>query len=134
MVKIPYLGRSSEYLQVKLNIFLISSVQWTLNHKIVFSLLHLRDKLIDMIISQSHYFIPQLPHSIFTSKFVAVFPGGACGKDPAWKYRRHKICEFNPWVGKIPWRREWQPTPVFLPGKFHGQRSLAGYSPQGPKE
>ena len=36
---------------------------------------------------------------------------------------------FNPWVGKIPWRREWQPTPVFLPGKVHAQRSLAGYSP-----
>ena len=36
---------------------------------------------------------------------------------------------FNPWVGKMPWRREWQPTPVFLPGEFHGQGSLAGYSP-----
>ena len=36
---------------------------------------------------------------------------------------------FNPWVRKIPWRRKWQPTPVFLLGKFHGQRSLAGYSP-----
>ena len=36
---------------------------------------------------------------------------------------------FDPWVGKIPWRRNWQPTPVFLPGKSHGQRSLAGYSP-----
>ena len=35
---------------------------------------------------------------------------------------------FDPWVGKIPWRRNWQPTPVFLPGEFHGQRSLAGYS------
>ena len=35
---------------------------------------------------------------------------------------------FNPRVGKIPWRRKWQPAPVFLPGKFHGQRSLAGYS------
>ena len=38
---------------------------------------------------------------------------------------------FHPWVGKIPWRRQWQPTPVFLPGKFHGQRSLVGYSPWG---
>ena len=36
---------------------------------------------------------------------------------------------FDPWVGKIPWRRAWQPTPIFLPGEFHGQRSLAGYSP-----
>ena len=41
---------------------------------------------------------------------------------------------FNPWVGKIPWRREWQLTPVFLPGAFHGQRSLVGYSPWGHKE
>jgi len=36
---------------------------------------------------------------------------------------------FDPWVGKIPWRRIWQPTPVFLPGESHGQRSPAGYSP-----
>ena len=41
---------------------------------------------------------------------------------------------FYPWVGKIPWRREWLSTPVFLPGKSHGQRSLAGYSPWGQKE
>ena len=41
---------------------------------------------------------------------------------------------FDPWVGKIPWRREWQPTPVFVPGEFHGQRSLAGYSPCGHNE
>ena len=41
---------------------------------------------------------------------------------------------FDPWVGKIPWRRKWQPTPVFLPGEPHGQRSLEGYSPWGHKE
>ena len=40
---------------------------------------------------------------------------------------------FHPWVGKIPWRRAWQPTPVFFPGKSHGQRSLAGYSHWGRK-
>ena len=38
---------------------------------------------------------------------------------------------FDPWVGKIPWRRAWQPTPVFLPGESHGQRSLVGYGSQG---
>ena len=43
-------------------------------------------------------------------------------------------CGFNPWVRKIPWRRKWQPTQVFLPTKCHGQRSLAGYSPWGCKE
>ena len=41
---------------------------------------------------------------------------------------------FDPWVGKIPWRRKWQFTPVFLPGESHGQRSLADYSPRGRKE
>ena len=41
---------------------------------------------------------------------------------------------FSPWVGKNPWRRAWQPTLVFLPGEFHGQRTLAGYSPGGRKE
>ena len=40
----------------------------------------------------------------------------------------------DPWVRKIAWRRKWQPTPVFLPGKSHGRRSLAGYSPWGQKE
>ena len=44
------------------------------------------------------------------------------------------ISRFNPWVGKIPWRRAWQPTPVFLSGESRGQRSLVGYSPQGHKE
>ena len=42
--------------------------------------------------------------------------------------------ESDPWVGKIPWRRRWQPTPVFLPRESHGQRSLVGYSPWGGKE
>ena len=41
---------------------------------------------------------------------------------------------FDPWVGKIPWRRKWQPTPGLLPGKFHGLRSQVGYSPWGRKE
>ena len=41
---------------------------------------------------------------------------------------------FDPWVGKVPWRKEWLPTPMFLPGEFHGQRSLVGYSPWSCKE
>ena len=41
---------------------------------------------------------------------------------------------FDPWFRKIPWRRAWQPTPLFLPGEFHGQKSLAGCSPWGRKE
>ena len=50
---------------------------------------------------------------------------------PACQCRRHKRCRFDPWVGKIPWRTAWQPTPVFLPGESHGQRSLAGYTVHG---
>ena len=49
------------------------------------------------------------------------FPGGAGGKEPACQCRRRKRCGFNPWVGKIPWRGTWQPTPGFLPGESHGQ-------------
>ena len=56
------------------------------------------------------------------------FPGGPSGKEPTCQCRRHKRLGFNPWVGKIPWRRAQQPTPVFLTGESHGQRSLAGYS------
>ena len=61
-------------------------------------------------------------------------PGWCSGKESAYQCRRHKRCKFDPWVGKIPWSRKWQPTPVLLPEKFHGQRSLAGWSPQGCKE
>ena len=45
-----------------------------------------------------------------------------------------KSLRLDPWVWKFPWRRKWQPTPVSLPGKFHGQRNMAGYSPQCSKE
>ena len=54
-------------------------------------------------------------------------PGGTRGKEPACQCRRHKRHGFDPWIGKIPWRRVWQPTLVFLPGESHGQRSLVGY-------
>ena len=55
--------------------------------------------------------------------------GGPSGKEPACQFRRHKRSGFVPWVGKVPWRRAWQPTLVFLPGESREQRSLAGYSP-----
>ena len=57
------------------------------------------------------------------------FPCGTSGKEPDHQCRRYKRLGFDPWVGKIPWKRKWQPTPVFLPGEFHGQRSLVAYSP-----
>ena len=62
------------------------------------------------------------------------FPGYASGKEPACQCRRRKRRGFDPWVGKMPWRRKWQPTPVLLPGESHGQRSLVGYSSWGCKE
>ena len=60
------------------------------------------------------------------------FSGGSDGKESIHLQGRRP--GFDPWVRKIPWRREWQPTPVFLPGESHGRRSLVGYSPQGYKE
>ena len=57
-------------------------------------------------------------------------PRWLSGKEFACQCER---CGFSPWVRKIPWRRKWQPTPVFLPGKSHGQRRLTGYSSWGCK-
>ena len=57
------------------------------------------------------------------------FPSGTRDKEPACQCRRCKRHGFNPWIRKIPWRGAWQPSPVFLPGESHGQRSLVGYSP-----
>ena len=61
-----------------------------------------------------------------SSSHTGGFPGGSAGKESA--------CNVETWVGKIPWRRPWQPTPVFLPGESHGQMSLVGFSPWGHKE
>ena len=66
---------------------------------------------------------PQIPH--------LGFPGGSDGKESSCQHRR---LGFNPWLRKIPWRRKWQPTPVLLPGKSCGWRSLIHYSPWGHKE
>ena len=61
-------------------------------------------------------------------------PGWPIGKESAYQCRRRERCTFNPWVRKIPWSRKWQPTLVFLPGKFHGQGNLVDCSPWGHKE
>ena len=63
--------------------------------------------------------------------YIQGFPGGARGKEPTCQCRRHKRCGFNSWVQKISFRRAWQPTSVFLPGKSHGQRSLVSYTVHG---
>ena len=62
------------------------------------------------------------------------FLGGASGKELTCQGRRHRRQGFNPRVGKIPWKRAWQPIPVFLSGESHGQRSLVGYSPKSRKK
>ena len=67
---------------------------------------------------------------LFLLHYLRGFPGGSAGRDSTCNVGD----SVSPWVGKIPWRRECQPTPVFLPGAFHGQRSLVGCSPWGHKE
>ena len=63
--------------------------------------------------------------------YMSYLPSGLSkwlsGKESTCQWRRHRRHGFNPWIRKIPWRRKWQPTPVFLPGESHRQRSLAGY-------
>ena len=68
------------------------------------------------------------------SQFILDFPDGTGGKKSACQCRRCEKPRLDPWVRKIPWRRKWQPTPVFLSGKSQGQRNLVGYSPWGHKE
>ena len=73
------------------------------------------------------------PGSIKGDRYTPIrgFPGGTSGEESAHQCRRRKRYEFDPWVGKTPWRRAWQPTPVFLPGETDEQRSLAEYSTWG---
>ena len=84
--------------------------------------------------------------SVFRSRIAGLKSGCICNCDrwwqislPRWCNGKESACQcrrrgFDPWVGKIRWRRKWQPTPVLMPGESHGQRSLSGYSPWGHKE
>ena len=85
-------------------------------------------------VTQSRTRLMRLSSSSSSSRIELDFPGGASGQESTCQCRRHKRLGFDPWVGRMPWRRTQQPTPVSLPGKSHGQRSLAGYSPWGSKE
>ena len=81
----------------------------------------------------SHFHFPSLRIYLFW-KFLILYvglPRWLSGKESACQHKRHGS---HPWVEMIPWRRKWQPTPAFLPGKSHGQRSLVGYSPWDHKE
>ena len=70
-------------------------------------------------------------HPFDISSAIWGLPRGHPSKESSCQCRRGRRLRFDPWVGKIPWRRKWQPTPVFLPGGSHGQRSLVGYPPWG---
>ena len=74
---------------------------------------------------------PRDPEPVGHAQTCTGLPWWLSGKEPACQCRRHGL---NPWVGMMPWRRKWQPTAGVLPGKSHGQKSLAGYSPWGHKE
>ena len=81
----------------------------------------------------------QLSHSVVSDSLQHHGPQHSrlprrCSGKKKCQCRRCKRYRFDPWVGKIPWRRKWQPTPIYLPGKFHEQRNLEGYSPWGRKE
>ena len=68
---------------------------------------------------------PGEKRSLFSGGALLGFPGGTAEKESAYLCKR---CRFDPWVRKNPWRKKQQPTPVFLPGEFHGQRSQAPQS------
>ena len=82
---------------------------------------------------------PPIPPYWFSTHFLLLTPHRELprwhrDKEPACQSRRRKRCVFPPWVAEIPWHIKWQCVSVFLPGKLHGQRSLAGHSPQGYKK
>ena len=83
-------------------------------------------------VAQSRTQLKRLSSS--SSVYMLGFPGGTSGKGSTCQWRRHKRRGFDPWIGKMPWRRAWQPTPVFSPGESPGQRSLAGCSPWSHRE
>ena len=77
---------------------------------------------------KNNYFSLVLYWIIYFRKSIL---GGSVSKEFCLQCRRHR---FDLWVGKIPWRKAWQPIPVFFPGESHGQRNLMGYSPWGHRE
>ena len=74
------------------------------------------------------------PDQLSFNILLSGLPRWFSGKESVCQCRRPRRCGFSPWFVKIPWRRNWQPTPVFLPWKSHEQRSLIGYHPRGQKE
>ena len=107
-------------------------VFWMLSFKSSFSLSSFT--FIKRLLSSSSLSAMRVVSSAYLRLLIflpAIFLGGSEGKSVCLQCGRPR---FHPWVGKIPWRRKWQPTPVLLPGKFHGWKNLIGYSPWGHKE
>ena len=89
------------------------------------------EKLANQITSEVRESAFSIVYKILRTELYKGFPGSTSGKEPACQCRSCKRCRFDLCVGKIPWRRKWPPTPVFLPREFHGQRSLVGYRSRG---
>ena len=66
---------------------------------------------------------------LYLNRYTGVSQVALVVKSPSASTGDIKRCKFNPWVREIPWRRKWQPTPVFLPGESHHKRNMTGYSP-----
>ena len=121
---------------------------WTIVLKFTIQIFNFSQITISWIIQDSYKINFHILYSVlclvqtFKSKFVSWLrviwhsilcwlPRQLSGKESICQCRRFRRC--GPWVRKIPWGRKWIPTPVFLPGKSHGERSLAGYSPHAHK-
>ena len=111
-----------------------------LHNIVLVSAMHQHESAIGIHVFSPSWTLLPAPIKISNSKYLS-FPRHICFqisthslvvvvvKESACQCRRFKRHGFSPWVGMIPWSKEWQPTPVFLPGKSHGQRNLMGYSP-----
>ena len=95
--------------------------------------LHPREQYWGILLQLSGIYMPAVKPD-YSPQVDTGLPGGASGKEAAAKAGDTRDAGSYPWVGKVSWRRSWQPTPVFLPGEAHGQRSPMGYSPQCSKE
>ena len=151
--KMPHLPEETEYSMVSLNLSFLHTpgAHWGDDHLNYFPPPHMSPLLpvperspLSFIPKTTVFPIPRLATSwgwltkqmLISSYESALLPTTKCtgGSDSKESACNVGDLGFGPWIGKIPWRRAWQLTTVFLPGEFHGQRTLVGYSPSGCKE
>jgi len=107
---------------------MINTSYWSENHE--------KQRETNSLIPQTYALASKIKLTFFMMAFLVVH----IVKNLPAKKKKKRIClqcrrpGFDPWFGKIPWRRGWLPTPIFFPGESHGQRSLVGYSPWSGKE